>query len=502
MPRGKHKLNKFYIKMDTFIKNLLDFYHVKKGVHFLYKFVEPRSKNEDSARREFILNVLLLGTIALAFFATIRTLTDFINLGQAYPGVSPLFSFGVFLLFFFLYLLSREGAFDFAAYVFIGIYFALATYISCIWGIDLPQGLLTYVLVIVISGVLINARFAFTVTLAASFALVLLAYLQNNFMLHPNFYWKKEILRVADTMVFVFTFLIITTVSWLSNREIEKALKRARGSEAELQKERDLLEMRVEDRTRKLKEVQLEKNMYLYRYAEFGRIASGLFHDLVNPVSSVLLNMEELKKKYPQTDNERLHINGISNTMRRVEDFIKATRKQIQNQEIDMMFSLADEICLAVQLFSHKAAEVGVRLLFSPPDSLIQTYGNPIKFYRIIASLISNAIDSYEQTPNKDRRDVVITLSQNNDLVSVSVQDRGCGIKKENMDKIYEPLFTTKNIEKGTGLGLSLAKEATEENFNGTISCESAEGRGAKFTVTFPIKQLPAHEQPYNTINK
>ena len=83
-------------------------------------------------------------------------------------------------------------------------------------------------------------------------------------------------------------------IAWLSNREIEKSLKRARRSEAALKVERDALEITVEARTRQLREAQADQLSQLYRFAEFGQISSGLFHDLVNPLNAMSLNMENI----------------------------------------------------------------------------------------------------------------------------------------------------------------------------------------------------------------
>jgi signal transduction histidine kinase len=72
--------------------------------------------------------------------------------------------------------------------------------------------------------------------------------------------------------------------------------------------------------------------------------------------------------------------------------------------------------------------------------------------------------------------------------VYLSVEDWGCGIEPEIMDKIFQPFFTTKGADMGTGIGLSLTKNVVERDFGGEIKCESEANNGSKFTVILPIK--------------
>ena len=187
--------------------------------------------------------------------------------------------FIILIIFISLLFLSRIGWYIFASYTLISIYFVAITYAAYYWGPDLPTALLGYALVIVVSSILISTRFAFIVTLLVSSLIIFFTYLQSRILLLPRLEWKTERLGVYDGIGFAAIFCIIMTVSWLSNREIERSLRRARTSEAALKEERDMLEITVEDRTRELQKTQSEKIAQLYRFAEFGKLASGLFHD-------------------------------------------------------------------------------------------------------------------------------------------------------------------------------------------------------------------------------
>ena len=81
---------------------------------------------------------------------------------------------------------------------------------------------------------------------------------------------------------------------------------------------------------------------------------------------------------------------------------------------------------------------------------------------------------------------LTIATRVDGDAAQVEVADTGSGIPAEQMSRIYDPFYTTKEIGKGTGLGLSITYGIVQEH-GGTITCESAEGQGTRFTLTLPM---------------
>ena len=120
-----------------------------------------------------------------------------------------------------------------------------------------------------------------------------MTYLQNT---NQIIYQRWDIKPTFGSILVTIVILeIIVLVSWLSNKEIEKALKRAKRSEIALKKERDGLEIEVERRTEELKKAQLEKLTIFYRFSNYGRIAAGLFHDIANPLTQVSLSLSRIE---------------------------------------------------------------------------------------------------------------------------------------------------------------------------------------------------------------
>lgn len=453
--------------------------------YFLYaKFLAPKSNNEDLRRREFILNIILGSSL---LFIAFLDATVFYNSiwEKGYAGVS-FFIFSIVLLIFIgIYLLSRFGYFILASYIFIGIYFMVTTYSAYRWGSYLPSTLLNYVLLIVISSILISTRFGFLITGFVSVALASVSYKEITQGINLTTFWQDKAYKFNDVAEFIITFFIIMTVSWLSNREIEKSLRRARKSEVELEKERDNLEVTVEQRTQKLKELQTERVIELHRLAESGRLAAGFFHDLMNPLTAIAMSVQDLKNKAPtMADSVKNSLDQALAASRRMESFIDAIRRQSKNEEPATIFSFNQEIEQAVLLLQHKAKRANVKIIYTQNGN-ITGHGKPLQFYQVISNLLSNAIESYSPS-SEGNREVAINLTAVGNEIVIKVADQGKGIPTEMQDKIFNHFFTTKNQE-GMGLGLAITKSIVEKDFHGTIHVFSS-GSGSTFTVVLPVQ--------------
>ena len=104
---------------------------------------------------------------------------------------------------------------------------------------------------------------------------------------------------------------------------------------------------------------------------------------------------------------------------------------------------------------------------------------------QVIRNLVNNAIDSMEK---KETGILTLTTSfdKTSNSVCVEISDTGCGIPPENLEKIFEPFFSTKS--KGTGLGLSVVKRIIEERHKGKIEVKSILGQGTTFYVKLPVQ--------------
>ena len=114
---------------------------------------------------------------------------------------------------------------------------------------------------------------------------------------------------------------------------------------------------------------------------------------------------------------------------------------------------------------------------------------SPSQINQVFLNIITNAAQAIEDTG-----DVIITSRRRDeDYVSITVTDSGCGIPQENLDKIRDPFFTTKEVGTGTGLGLSIVDEIVRSH-GGELLIESEVGKGSSFTIVLPVKQATQSE--------
>ena len=446
---------------------------------FFSRLVYPFSKNEDSARREYILNVLLLGSIIFSLAGTVLVTIDYVRLGPGNGGVSPFIISGVLLFFVVLYALSRFRYYKVSSIIFVSFYFLIGLFVSYSWGIMLAQGWIVNVLVILMSSVLISTLFAGIVSLLIVAAMFLLTHLQAINIIHPQLDWINEVGRYNDAVGYSFALLVVMIVSWLSNREIDKSLKRARESEALLKEERDLLEVRVRERTRQLLKTQRQEIHQLYRFAEFGRMATDLFHGLINPLTSVSLNLKEFNTK------KRAHvIDRAAKGVKNMERFIESARKQIQQQQTVARFRPSDEIILAKDVLSNRLRSNRITLDLEI-DKTLEIVGDPIRFHKVIVNLLANAIDGCAAKVSGSRK-IAVRLRKVGSKIRLQVEDTGIGMEPKQLKQIFTPFFTTKGTGDGMGIGLAIVKEVVEENLGGTIAIRSKPNVKTEVLIEFP----------------
>ncbi len=454
---------------------------------FLKNLIKAKSYDKEVARKELILNILLAASIVGFTFLNIIRAVDVIS-NPNDRGLPIIFTLLILIFFIFLFWLSKKGKVTISSLLLVLIY-ALPTFYSFIsWGADLPAALLLAVLLVTMSGSLIGARFAFISTLIIAIFLLTLTYLQENNIITVNSYWRQESHTLGDAIAYTFLFLIIATVAWLFAREIKKALRRAQISEQALKEERDSLEIKVIERTKQIKQMKAEKINQLYRLAEFGRLSSGIFHDLINPLTAVSLNLEQITvDNKNQISSAKSCLGQALIATHKMEDLIASIRKQLQRKNDLKNFSLNEEVEQAIQILSYKARRANVQIGFKADQSFF-LHGDAIKFSQIITNLVSNAIEAYDQE-DVGQKKVDISLDKKENEIQLTVSDNGCGIHQRDVDKIFEPFFSTKQqADGGLGIGLSSTKNLIEKDFGGTIKVVA--DSNTTFIIIFPTHNV------------
>jgi signal transduction histidine kinase len=237
------------------------------------------------------------------------------------------------------------------------------------------------------------------------------------------------------------------------------------------------------------------------KMAALGRVTAGIAHEINSPLGGVLNSLraargfvEEYKSsaRDPEiTPDDHLAIaDDIGNALTtaesavtKVAQFVKSIKGQTRvGEQQNGEFDPASEVDATVVLLQHQLKHRRVAV-YTEMERGHRLSGDQGKFGVVVQNLISNALDAYEDRAGE----IWVRLRAENEQLLLSVEDNGCGIPDEIRGKIFDYLFTTKDVGKGTGLGLAMVHNVVTTNFQGQVSLDSEVGRGTTFTLTIPL---------------
>jgi signal transduction histidine kinase len=239
-------------------------------------------------------------------------------------------------------------------------------------------------------------------------------------------------------------------------------------------------------------EVYTDKINDLYRFAEFGKLSAGVFHDIINPLTAISLNLEHLQQG--KSKFNKCFLNDAIYSTKKMQSFVISVKKQINNQEVEKYFNINEEIEDCICLLKYKAKKNKVRLIFKHSKK-IYILGLNIKFNQVILNLISNAIDSYKNIKRDNNRLVIIKITKDKTKLKITVQDFGEGIKKEEQNKIFKAFYSTKKTltnstqkDQNNGIGLHNSMYILNKYFKGNLIVDSKYGKGTKMILFLNTK--------------
>lgn len=241
----------------------------------------------------------------------------------------------------------------------------------------------------------------------------------------------------------------------------------------------DQLEAMVEDRTQALQEAQ-EQLIRKEKLAVLGQLAGGVAHELRNPLSVINNAAYFLKVTLSDADgttNE--YLNMVSSEVRDAEKVVSDLLNLSRIRTAVRKETAVSDLLAQVLVKRPPTNDITVSTRIAPDMPAL--FVDPKQIEHVLINLVTNAY----QAMHKGGK-LTMNAWTEKGQVHLSIIDTGCGITKENMEKLFEPLFTTK--ARGIGLGLVVSKGLVEAN-GGSIEVESEEGKGSTFTVILPTKE-------------
>jgi nitrogen fixation/metabolism regulation signal transduction histidine kinase len=223
--------------------------------------------------------------------------------------------------------------------------------------------------------------------------------------------------------------------------------------------------------------------------AVVGRLAAAIAHEIRNPLNYINLTLDHLRSSFaPDDPPKRVTFVQLTNQLkaevarinRHITDFLKYSRpSKLELQDLDIRAEAED----ALRLVEGRADECGIKTGLVQDGTLPRVMADRESLRSVFTNLVINAVEAIDGGGGS----VSIKLSNTGDnSVKVEVIDTGHGISPEDISKVFEPYFSTK--ETGTGLGLAIVKKAIDDH-GGTISVASKRGSGTTFTIILPAKE-------------
>ena len=253
------------------------------------------------------------------------------------------------------------------------------------------------------------------------------------------------------------------------------------------------------------KEVQYRKQMeqqmiVTERLASLGTLAAGVAHEINNPLAIIresagwmrqLFAKDELKDIPRQKDIAK----ALDKVEKSVERACRIThqllgfvgKSESTISEVNLM-ELTEE---AIQLITHEAQKRDIKILRQMEPSMDTIWSDAYQIRQVLLNLLTNAVHAVNS-----KGTITIAMEDVGDRQAITVSDTGQGIARENLDKIFEPFFSTKSPGQGTGLGLFVSRGILEK-LGGTVEVASKIGKGACFSI-----RLPKHPKGTDEFNE
>ena len=233
------------------------------------------------------------------------------------------------------------------------------------------------------------------------------------------------------------------------------------------------------------------------RMESIGTLAGGIAHDLNNILAPIMMSIDLLRENMHDDESEKI-LRTIAISARRGADIVRQVlsfARGIEGQRVEIQLKhLVKDLTQIIRDTFPK----DIRLDFFVPEDIWTIPGDPTQVHQVLLNLCVNARDTMPNGGDLGIRVENRVLDEHfaamhiqarpGRYVEIIVTDTGAGIPPENLDKIYEPFFTTKELNRGTGLGLSTVM-AIVKSHNGLINVYSEIGRGTAFHVFFPAME-------------
>jgi PAS domain S-box-containing protein len=225
---------------------------------------------------------------------------------------------------------------------------------------------------------------------------------------------------------------------------------------------------------------------HVTRVMTMGELAASIAHEVNQPLAAIVTNgsacLRWLVGDSPNLDEARETARRIIHDGKRASDVISRIRALVRKTEPEKaQLDINQAVQEVVSLTKHEAVRKGVALRTELTGDLPFVLGDRVQLQQVILNLIMNGVEAMSSVGDRPRELLVRSRQHESDQVLVAVQDSGIGIDSQNLDKIFNPFYTTKS--QGMGMGLAISRSIVE-NHGGLLWALPNDGPGATFQFT------------------
>lgn len=225
-----------------------------------------------------------------------------------------------------------------------------------------------------------------------------------------------------------------------------------------------------------------------------GRLTSTIVHELMQPMTAVTAMLELLVEDEQLSPDGQARAEQMQRALHRVIQTSShlrrlARRTEADTEEVDLLRVLEDSLALV----EHEFRLRNITIIRRYDPNLPTVTGNADELERVFVNLLVNARDAMEGVEGAVTLTAEVLTDDDGPRIAVRVEDQGAGMSEEARARLFEPLFTTKGRDQGIGLGLYICQR-TVRGLRGTITVESSEGQGTRFSVLFPANRAAPGE--------
>ncbi len=275
-----------------------------------------------------------------------------------------------------------------------------------------------------------------------------------------------------------------------------------RDTQNKLRESARTLEQKVDERTRQLRAVEAE-SMQREKLAAVGLLASGIAHELNNPLTGVLTFSYLVRDKLPPGSPDAEDMDLVIRETKRCASIIRRLLDFARQKSPEKKFTDLNKMIEETARFIERPAHLNdTTIAMELARDLPQVWIDENQIKQVVMNVLVNAQQATEAGGTISVRTGACSTPIAPEpgaaavpMVEITVVDTGCGIPERDLQRIFDPFFTSKEVGKGTGLGLSVSHGIVKAH-GGTIKVESVVGAGSTFHIYLPVQPLQAERDP------